>query len=66
MAKKIILGRTYITSFGTEFTPIEKVSGRSRRISIGNPNSVGQLKECSFLDAAGNKIRKNKLKTLKK
>lgn len=62
--KKITLGRTYITSFGTEFTPVEHIKGKAKRVRIGNPNLAGR-EESRFLDKDGNRIRKSKLKKLK-
>jgi hypothetical protein len=66
MIRKIILGKTYLTSFNTEFTPVEHVPGKYKaNRSMGNPNAVNQREESRFLDADGNRIRKSKLKTLK-
>lgn len=62
MRKKVILGKTYKTRFGTEFTPVIFERGKIKRIKrAGNPNSAGQRGESRFIDAEGNRIRKSKL-----
>ena len=68
MAKrKIILGKTYITSFGEEFTPIEYERGGLKQQSFGNVHAdYNQRTESRFIDADGKRIKKSKLKKLKK
>jgi hypothetical protein len=64
--KNIILGKTYLTSFGTEFTPVEKIRGGLKTQSFGNIHAdYNQRTESRFLDVEGNRVRKSKLKSLK-
>jgi hypothetical protein len=64
--KKIILGKTYTTSFGTEFTPVSYERGGLKKQTLGNIHAdYSQRTEARFIDADGNRIRKSKLKSIK-
>ena len=66
MAKKILLHKTYITSFGTEFIPVTCAKGKIKISNRINPCAdVGQREESRFVDADGNRIRKSKLLRIK-
>ena len=66
MSKTIILGEVYITTFGTEFTPIEFVRGELKdNCHINIHSDQNQREESRYLDKDGNRIRKSKLKMLK-
>jgi len=60
--RTIKLNKTYITTFGTEFTPVLKESDKPYPYNvIGNQNSVFQNSESIYIDINGVRVRKSKL-----
>ena len=66
MSRKIKLGKTYITTFGKEFIPVEFIRGKlTTSRYAGNANLVGQREESRYIDKNDNRIRKSKLSHIK-
>ena len=61
---KCQLGKTDITIFGTEFTPVLLEKGKLAK-NHGLHRRIGERKEGVYVDCDGNKIKKSKILKLK-
>lgn len=65
MAKKVKFGQTYLTKFGTEFTPIRYIKGKLKYKFIDAFTNPDQRLEGRFEDANGKRIKTSNLLKLK-